>query len=129
MYYMVVLFFFLGVFFTYESQAIFILTSRNAKKKKRLKQTKVYHVFLLCLKGNDPQTFKSSSRKTLFLHCVCYWYYLLPWISFILCDNWKIILVHKGLSLLWGFSTATIFFCSQAFPGKIKLIMLLHFCD
>ena len=64
MHYMLVLFFFLGVFFTYESQAIFILTSRSAKK--RLKQTKVYHVFLLCLKGNDPQTFKSSSRKNLF---------------------------------------------------------------
>ena len=127
MHYMLVLFFFLGVFFTYESQAIFILTSRSAKK--RLKQTKVYHVFLLCLKGNDPQTFKSSSRKNLFLHCVCYWYYLLPWISFILCDNWTIILVHKGLSLLWGFLTATIFFCSQAFPAKIKLIMLLDFCN
>ena len=39
MHYMVVLFFFLGVFFTYESQAIFILTSRNAKKKKKKTKT------------------------------------------------------------------------------------------
>ena len=33
--------------------------------------------FLLCLKRNDPQTFKSGSCKKSFLQCVYYWYNLL----------------------------------------------------
>ena len=58
--------------------------------KGRLEQTKVYHTFfLLCLKRNKPQTFKSGSCKNLFLEYVCYWYNLLWWMFFILCDNWK----------------------------------------
>ena len=47
---MVVLFFFLGVFFTYESQAIFILTSRSAKKKTKADQS-------------IPRIFTLSERK------------------------------------------------------------------
>ena len=58
--------------------------------KRRLKQTKVYYTFfLLYLKRSKPQTFKSGSCKSLFLQYVCYWYNLLWWIFFILCDNWK----------------------------------------
>ena len=57
---------------------------------KKLEQTKVYQeFFLLCLKRNDPQTFKSGSCKNPFLQCVCYCYNLLRWMFFILCDNWK----------------------------------------
>ena len=45
--------------------------------------------FLLCLKRNDPQTFKSGSCKKSFLQCVYYWYNLLRWMFFILCGKQK----------------------------------------
>ena len=35
------------------------------------------HDFLLCLKRNAPQTFKSSSCGNPFLQCICSWYELL----------------------------------------------------
>ena len=53
------------------------LTSRNAKKTRT--DQSIPRVFLLCLKRNDPQTFKSGSCKNPFLQCVCYWYNLLRW--------------------------------------------------
>ena len=40
------------------------------KVRRRLKQTKTYHIFLLYLKRNDPQTFTSCSCEKLFLQCV-----------------------------------------------------------
>ena len=52
-----------------------LLTSRNAKKTQT--DQSMPRVFLLCLKRNDPQTFKSGSCKQSFLKCVCYWYNLL----------------------------------------------------
>ena len=52
-----------------------LLTSRNAKKTQT--DQSMPRVFLLCLKRNDPQTFKSGSCKHSFLQCVCYWYSLL----------------------------------------------------
>ena len=36
------------------------------------KDQRIPHVFLLCLKRNYPQTFKSGSSKNPFLQCVCY---------------------------------------------------------
>ena len=51
------------------------LTSRNAKKAQT--DQSMPRVFLLCLKRNDPRTFKSGSCKQSFLQCVCYWYNLL----------------------------------------------------
>ena len=67
-----------------------LLTSTNTKKA-QAKQN-IPHVFLLCLKRDDPQTLKSDSSKNPFLQCVCYCYSLLQWIFFILCDNWKALL-------------------------------------
>ena len=58
--------------------------------QKRLKQTKVHQK-----KRNDPLTFKSGSCKTAFHRCSCYWYNLLRWMSFTLCDNWKTLLFVK----------------------------------
>ena len=52
-------------------------------------------VFPLCLKRNDPQTFKSASCKNPFLQCVCYCYNLLRSMFFILCDTWKTLLFMK----------------------------------
>ena len=56
------------------SQFIF-LTSRNVKKTQTDQNKR--HGFILCLKRNDPQTFKSDSCRNSFLQCVCYWYNLL----------------------------------------------------
>ena len=58
--------------------------------QRRLIQTKLYyHFLLLCLKRNVSQTFKSSNCNKLFAKFLCYWYSLLWWMFFILCDNWK----------------------------------------
>ena len=70
-----------------------LLTSRNTKKTRT--DQSIPRVFLLCLKRNDPQTFTSASCKNPFLQCVCYWYNLLRWMFFILCDNWKTLLFMK----------------------------------
>ena len=53
------------------------------------------HVFLLCIKRSDQQTFKCSSYKNLFLQCVCYCYNLLRLIFFILRDKCKTLLFMK----------------------------------
>ena len=64
--------------------------------QRRLKQIKVYHTFShFVWKKNDPQTFKSGSSKNPFLQCVCYYYNLLRWMFFILCDTWKKLLFMK----------------------------------
>ena len=69
------------------SQAVFLFLPLEMQR--RLKQTRVYYMLsLLCLKRNDPQTFKSSSCKSPFLQCVCCWcMLLLRWMFFIPCDN------------------------------------------
>ena len=46
------------------------VTSINAKKTQ--KDQSMPRVFLLCLKRNDPQTFKKGSYKHSSLQCVCY---------------------------------------------------------
>ena len=68
-------------------------TSRNTKKTRT--DQSIPRLFLCCLKRNDPQTFKSGSCENPFLQCVCYWYDLLRWMFFILCDNWKTIFFIK----------------------------------
>ena len=71
-----------------------LLTTRNAKKT--WTDQSIPRAFLLCLKRNDPQTFKSGSCKNPFLQCVRYWYNLLQWMFFILYDNWKTLLIMKN---------------------------------
>ena len=53
------------------------------------------HVFLLCIKRSDQQTFKCSSYKNLFFQHVCYCYNLLRLIFFILRDKCKTLLFMK----------------------------------
>ena len=60
------------------------------KMQRRLVQTKVQ--FLLCLKRNNWQN--SSCEKPL-LQFVGYWYNLLHWMFFILCDSWKALFFLK----------------------------------
>ena len=76
------------------SSIYFIFLPLEMQKKTRTDQS-IPRVFLLCLKRNDPQTFKSDSCKNPFLQCLCYCYNLLGWRFFILCDNWKKMLFMK----------------------------------
>ena len=76
------------------SSIYFVFLPLEMQKKTRTDQS-IPRVFLLCLKRNDPQTFKSGSCKNPFLQCVCYCYNLLRWMFFILCDNWKTLLFMK----------------------------------
>ena len=76
------------------SSIYFVFLPLEMQKKTQTDQS-IPCVFLLCLKRNDPQTFKSGSCKNPFLQCVCYWYNLLRWMFFILCDNWKTLLFMK----------------------------------
>ena len=73
------------------SSIYFVFLPLEMQKKTRTDQSTL-RVFLLCLKRNDPQTFKSGSCKNPFLQCVCYCYNLLRWMFFILCDNWETLL-------------------------------------
>ena len=72
----------------------FIFLPREMQKKSQTDQS-IPCIFLLCLKRNDLQTFKSGSCKNPFLQCLCYCYNLLRWMFFILCNNWKTLLFMK----------------------------------
>ena len=80
------------------SSIYFVLLPLEIQKKTRTDQS-IPRICLLCLKRNDPQTFKSGSCKNSFLQCVCYCYNLLRWMFFVLCDNWKTLLFMK----VWNF--------------------------
>ena len=85
--------------FTSHKQHLCFLSSRNVKRNI---QTKVCCIFLvLSRKRSGSQTFKCSSNSTPFLQCIFYWYNLLRWMFFILCDNWKAYF-YKSSWLLWG---------------------------
>ena len=64
-----------------------LLFSRNVKKT-HVDQI-ILQAFLLCLKRNVSQIFKSSSCKKVFHKCVCYRNNLLWGMFFIPCDKWK----------------------------------------
>ena len=66
--------------------------------------------FLLCLKRSDSQIFKNSSCKKPFLQSVCYWFNLLWWMFFILCDNWNTLFFIKTSPFSEVFWTATSLF-------------------
>ena len=76
------------------------LTSRNAKKTQT--DQGIPRALLLCLKRNDPQTFKSGICKNPFLRCACYWHNLLRWIflSYVITGRHYF---HESLLLLWDF--------------------------
>ena len=67
------------------------------KMQKRLKQTQsLRHVSLLCLKRNNPQTFKCGSCSVAPFSPACMSLVQLVSINvFILCDNWKTLLFIK----------------------------------
>ena len=75
-----------------------LLTYRNPKKTQTGQSIPI--VFLLCLKRNNPQTFKSGPAKTLFFN-----FYiigttkLLRRMFFIISNNWKTLLFMNGVTL------------------------------
>ena len=76
------------------SSIYFVFWHLEIQKKTRTDQN-IPRIFLVCLKRNDPRTFKSGTCKNLFLQCVCYCYNLLRWMFFILFDNWKTLIFMK----------------------------------
>ena len=104
----------------------FFLVFLSVERQKRLEQTKVYLVFLLCLKRNAPQTFKSGSCKNSFLRCVRYWYNLLRWMFFILCDSWKTLPFVKVYGYLTLKGSHCCFFWIQYFARSSYFIRCLH---
>ena len=93
------------------SSIYFVFLPLEMQKKTQADQN-IPRVFLLCLKRNDPQTFKSGSCKNLFLQCVCYCYNLLRWMFFILCDKWKTLFFMKVCR------------CSETFLSAMLLLSL-----
>ena len=71
------------------------------------------HVFLLCIKRSDQQTFKCSSYKNLFFQHVCYCYNLLRLIFFILRDKCKTLLFMKVCRYSEIFLSAMLWLCPQ----------------
>ena len=71
------------------------------------------HVFLLCIKRSDQQTFKCSSYKNLFFQHVCYCYNLLRLIFFILRDKCKTLLFMKVCRYSEIFLSAMLLLCPQ----------------
>ena len=63
--------------------------------QKRLEQTEVYTRFLIFFKKKRPTNLSKWQLQNPFLQRVCYWYNLLRWMFFILCDNWKTLLFMK----------------------------------
>ena len=103
----------------------FLLTSRGAKKIRT--DQSIPHVFLLCLKSNYPQTFKSGICKNPFLQCVRYWYNLLRWMFFIQCDNWKTFLFVKVYRYSETFEApCCCFLWSQCFERSPYFMRYLH---
>ena len=83
------------------SSIYFILLPLEIKKKTQTDQS-IPCVFLLCLKRNDPQTFKCQLQKS--FPPVCMLLLKLALMFFILCDNWKTLLFMKVCRYLSFFS-------------------------
>ena len=83
-------------------------------------------VFPLCLKRNDPQTFKSDSCKNPFLQCICYCYNLFRWMFLILCDTWMTMLFikvnHCSETVLSDMLLLTLYFMLQLRNNNMMLI-------
>ena len=84
------------------------------KMQRSLVQTKVQ--FLLCLKRDNWQN--SSCEKPL-LQFVGYWYNLLQWMFFILCDSWKTLFFLKVCCYNGVFLTVTLLLSLKKLFKKI----------
>ena len=74
------------------SSIYFVFLPLEMQKKTQTDQS-IPCVFLLCLKRNDPQTFKCQLQKS--FPPVCMLLLKLALMFFILCDNWKTLLFMK----------------------------------
>ena len=83
-------------------------------------------VFLLCLKRNDAQTFKSGTCKNPSPQCVCYWYNLYRWMFFILCVNWKALLFVKVYCYSETFEAPCCFLWSHCFERSPCCFLWSH---
>ena len=106
-------------------KVIFVCATKIGES--RATDQSILHVFLLCLKSNDPQTFKSGSSKIPSLQCGSYWSNLFRWMLFILCDNWSTL--HFITVYLYSeivLTSMLFFFKSQWFEGSGYFMHYLH---
>ena len=109
--------------FSFHKQYLFgLLFSRNAKKA--YTDQSILQTFLLCLKRNVSQIFKSSSCEKVFLKCVYHWYDLLQRMFFIPCDNWntKFFIKIYRYPEVWYNRHVAVFFLTRI----LKEIRILH---
>ena len=85
----------------------------------------IQHVFSLCLKRNDSETFKSSSCKKPFLQCESYWYNLLWRMFLILYYNWKTLFFTQVYSLIVCFLSAMLLISLKHVFWKISVFYVL----
>ena len=100
-----------------------LLFYRNVKRT-HAGQTILYF-FVLSPKRNDWQTFKCNRSNKPFLQCVCYWYDLLRWMFFILCDNWKKLLFKKFSVTLRTFPTTMLLVSLKEVFQKRSIIYVI----
>ena len=113
--------------FTYRKLNLPLIKSVFKKCKEDSYRPKYTTRFLLCLKRNDSQIFKNSSCKKPFLQSVCYWFNLLWWMFFILCDNWNTLFFIKTSPFSEVFWTATsLLSLNKCFKRKPYSIPYLH---
>ena len=74
--------------------------------------TKVYYTFFTVWKETTHKPLKIATAKKPFLQSVCYWYNLLRWMFFILCDNRKALFFIK------------VYLCSDIFLTIMLLLSL-----
>ena len=105
------------------SSIFVVLTLEMQKDSSRPK----YASFLISLKRNDSQTFKSGCCKNPFLQCARYWYNLLRWMFYILCDNSKALLSVEVYHYSEIFEVpCCCFLWSQCFQRSLYSICYLH---
>ena len=85
----------------------------------------IQHVFSLCLKRSDSETFKSSSWKKSFLQCEYYWYNLLWWMFLIPHYNWETLFFTQVYSLIVCFLTAMLLISLKHVFWKISVFYVL----
>ena len=111
--------------FSFHKQYLFDLVfSRNAKKAHT--DQSILKTFLLCLKRNILQTFRSSICKKVFFKCIYHWHNLLRRMFFIPCDDWKALFfmqIYCYQEVSYNLHVAAFFCTSVLNEGRILYVI------
>ena len=107
---------------------LFFTVFRNVKKSKETHpEQRSVQIYLLCLKVKVSQSFKSSSYKKLFLHCVWHLYNLLRWMFLISLDDWKAFLFVNVCCCLEVFlNQHVVAFFEKSILRDVRILHYLH---